>query len=76
MGKARFAIVRQERLETQHSEVDRLADEDLFFVGSDERTISSKSDWNSRVPIVGVDKDVAPDGAQSVKPSAQVSLIS
>lgn len=66
--------MRQERLETQHSDVDPIADEERLFVGNEDRTMSSKSDWNSGVPIVGVDEDVAPGGAQSVKPEAQLSL--
>lgn len=53
--------------------MDPLADEERLLVGNEDRMMSWKSDWNSGVPIVGVDEDVAPDGAQSVKPEAQLS---
>jgi hypothetical protein len=34
--------------------------------------MSTKSDWNSRLPSCGVIEDVAPRGEQSVNPALQV----
>ncbi len=72
--------MRHEREEMQHSDAEDLADKEgerlELLDGRLELTISTNKSLNCASPILGVVSDVAPGGAQIVKPAPHSCLAS